>query len=78
MLLQLDEGKKSTSMHFIMCREMLSLIPSTQGKGKTLIGTWSLLPLHRIPTFFLRWWDYVSPPPGLGVTVASGRLVTRD
>lgn len=32
MLLQLDEGKKSTSMHFIMCREMLSLIPSTQGE----------------------------------------------
>lgn len=45
MLLQLDEGgKKHTSMHFLICCEMLSLIPSTQGKGKTLIGTRSHFP----------------------------------
>lgn len=48
-------------MHFILCHEMLSLTPSTQGKGRLLTSPQSVLFWHGPLLFFPHWWAVSFP-----------------
>lgn len=65
-------GKKHTSMHFLICHEMLMLIPAHRGKGRLSWHTVTL-PLHPIPPTLLSAPGGIMDllPTGLGVIAAS-------